>query len=80
MTINLPPELEDRISPHEAALHLAIGLFADDKINLGQAASIAGLSKSGFLQELGNRRISVHYDIQELEQDIAAVQKTSGKS
>ena len=80
MTITLPAEIEQRISPQEAALHIAIGLFADDKITLGQAASIAGLSKSTFLQELGKRRISVHYDIQELDQDIATIQKTSAKS
>lgn len=35
MTIILPPELEMQISPQEAALHLAIGLFADDKLTLG---------------------------------------------
>jgi hypothetical protein len=36
MTITLPAELEMQISREEAALHLAIGLFADDRVTIGQ--------------------------------------------
>jgi predicted HTH domain antitoxin len=78
MNIPLPPQLEGRISLEEAALHLALGLFTGDKVTLGQAADIAGLSQPTFLQELGERRIPVHYGIEELEQDIAAVQEIIG--
>ncbi len=74
MTITLAAELEDQISPQEA-LHLAIGLFADDKVTLGQAASIAGISQPAFLQELGKQRVPVHYGVEELEQDIATAKK-----
>jgi predicted HTH domain antitoxin len=73
MTINLPAELEKQISREEAALHLAIGLFAGDKVTLGQAASIAGISQPAFMHELGKRKIPLHYGIDELEQDIATV-------
>jgi predicted HTH domain antitoxin len=38
MTITLPAELENQISPQEATLHLAIGLFADDTVTLSRAA------------------------------------------
>ena len=79
MNITLPAELEKRISREEAALHLAVGLFADEKVTLGQGAEIAGLSQPAFLQELGKRKIPVHYGIKELEQDIAAVAKMTGK-
>lgn len=75
MTITLPAEFENQISPQEAALHLAIGLFGDDKVTLGQAASIAGIPQPIFLQEIGKRRIPVHYGVEELEQDIATVNK-----
>ena len=80
MTITLPAELEAQISPQEAALHLAIGFFAGDKVTLGQAASIAGISQPAFLQELGKRRISVHYGSGELEQDIATVERLASNS
>jgi len=80
MTITLPAELERQISREEVALHLAIGLFAGDKVTLGQAAAIAGISQPAFLQELGKRRIPIHYGAEELEQDIATVRKLAGKS
>lgn len=73
MNITLLPELESRISPEEAALHLALGLFADDKVTLGQATAVAGISQPAFLHELGKRKIPVHYGSEELEQDIATV-------
>jgi predicted HTH domain antitoxin len=80
MTITLPAELEGQISPQEAALHLAIGLFAADKITLGQAATIAGIPQPALQQELGKRHIPVHYGLEELEQDIATVKKITGNS
>jgi predicted HTH domain antitoxin len=73
MNITLPAELEVKISPAEAALHLALSLFADDKVTLGQAAAIAGISQPAFLHELGKRKIPIHYGSMELEQDIASV-------
>jgi predicted HTH domain antitoxin len=78
MNISLPTEFEGRISSQEAALHLALGLFADDKVTLGQAAAIAGISQPAFLQELGRRRIPVHYGMDELEHDIAVVVESQG--
>jgi predicted HTH domain antitoxin len=75
MTITLPAELEQQISPQDAVLHLAIGLFAGDKITLGQAAAVAGISQPAFMQELGKRKIPIHYGAEELEQDIATVEK-----
>jgi predicted HTH domain antitoxin len=80
MTIPLPPELEKQISPQEAALHLAIGLFADDKVTLGQAAAIAGISQPSFMHELGKRKIPMHYGTEELRQDIATVRKMAANS
>ena len=75
MTITLPAELEKQISREEAALLLAIGLFAEDKVTLGQAASIAGISQPALMQELAKRKIPLHYGMEELEQDIATVKK-----
>lgn len=46
MTIILPAELEQQITPEEAARHLAIGLFADDKVRFGQGTAIAKMSQA----------------------------------
>jgi predicted HTH domain antitoxin len=75
MDIILPPEIESRISREEAALHLALGLYAVEKVTLGQGAAIAGLSQPQFLQELGRRQIPIHYGLDELDEDIATVGK-----
>lgn len=75
MNIALPPDLERRITTADAKLHLAIGLFAGDEVTLGQAAAIAGISQPAFLQELGKRRITVHYGEDEFDEDLATVRR-----
>ena len=73
MQLNLPEGVEARLSPKDAALHLAIGLFVTEEATLGQAAEIAGLSQAAFLKELGSRRIPLHYGPEELAEDLRAV-------
>lgn len=74
-------EIEDEmlsgidITPEQARLDFALGLYIDNKITLGQAAHIATISQAQFQKELGNRQIPVHYDIEEFEKDIAALKK-----
>jgi predicted HTH domain antitoxin len=75
MEVTLPKLLEARLSPESAALHLAIGLFVSEEATLGQAAQAAGLSQPDFLQELGRRRIPIHYGAEELAEDLKAVEK-----
>ena len=70
----LPEAVEARLSPQDAVLHLAIGLFVTEEATLGQAAEIAGLTQPAFLKELGRRRIPIHYGPQELAEDLRAVE------
>ncbi len=70
MTISLPQEVEQRLDETAVALHLAIGMYVSDEATLGQAATIAGLSQSHFLHELGERRIPIHYDEADLADDL----------
>jgi predicted HTH domain antitoxin len=78
MTLTLPEDLEARLSPHEARLHLAIGLFVTEEATLGQAAEVASLSQGDFLRELGRRRIPIHYGSEELAADLRAVEALAG--
>ncbi len=59
------------MTPEQARVDFAVGLYSDNKITLGQAARLSRLSQSKFLKELGRREIPVHYDIQEFNKDIA---------
>jgi predicted HTH domain antitoxin len=77
MHLTLPERVEASLSPTEAALHLAIGLFVSEKATLGQAAEIAGLTQAAFLKELGRRRISMHYGLDELAEDLRVVDSLS---
>jgi predicted HTH domain antitoxin len=73
MQIPLPTNLESRLSPADAALHLALGLYLDHRVTLGQGAAVAGISTSAFLLELGKRKIPVHYDMEDVVADIDTV-------
>jgi predicted HTH domain antitoxin len=65
--------LAEHLSKQDTALHLAVGLFVAEEVTLGQAAEVAGLSQTKFLQELGRRRIPMHYGSDELAADLEAV-------
>jgi predicted HTH domain antitoxin len=71
MPVMLPEDIERQFTPEDIKLHLALGMFMDNRVTLGQGAAIAGLSQSEFLHELGSRRIPVHYDEADAEADVA---------
>jgi len=73
MIVELPTQLEKRMTKQEAALHFAVGLFVDEETTLGQSAEIAGMSQAAFLKELGRRHIPIHYGIEELNADLVTV-------
>jgi predicted HTH domain antitoxin len=75
MFVSLPEEIEGRFTPEDIKLHLALGLFLDDRVTLGQGAAVAGLSQSDFLHELGKRRIPVHYCAADALADVAIVNR-----
>ena len=77
MQLILPDAVEKSLTPAEAALHLALGLFVAEKMTLGQAAAVAGLSQPAFLQELGRRKIAIHYGPEELVEDLQTVETLS---
>jgi predicted HTH domain antitoxin len=64
-------EIPEAITPEEARLDLAIALFAQEKDTFGAAREIAGLTTWACHQELGRRRIAVHYDVAEFAEDVA---------
>ncbi len=75
MTVMLPDSIERQFTPEDIRLHLALGMFLDHRVTLGQGAVIAGLSQSEFLHELGSRRIPVHYDEADASADVATAEQ-----
>jgi predicted HTH domain antitoxin len=67
LEVQLPPD----ISIEEAKLLLMFKLFETGKLSLGQAAFLAGYSKSTFIELLGKQGIPViDYPPEELEQEL----------
>jgi predicted HTH domain antitoxin len=77
MTIELPEEEIGALSltPEQARVELAIGLFAGREVTLGKAARIAGIPYSDFMREAGRRGITVNYTEAEALQDIETVRR-----
>lgn len=56
-------------------LAIAILLFADEKVTIGQAAQIAKIPQFLFQKELAKRKIPIHYGEEEYLQDLETISK-----
>jgi predicted HTH domain antitoxin len=57
-------------SENELLLEIVLMLFQQDKISLGKASELLGLHRMQFQKLISERRICVHYDIQEFQEDL----------
>lgn len=74
LTFPLSAGLESKMQPQNARLHLAIGAFVGEEVTLGQAAEIAGISQPEMMGELARRKISLHYGVEEFEEDLKNIE------
>ncbi len=69
LQINLPDNVD--LTQQEALTALAAQLYEMGKLSLGQAADLAGYSKSTFMELLANYGVSIfNYPPEELDNDI----------
>ncbi|MCT7976757.1 UPF0175 family protein [Laspinema olomoucense] len=54
----------------ELIIELVLLLFQQEKISLGKAAELLNISQVRFQQILSERGINIHYDLEELQEDI----------
>ncbi|MCA9963611.1 MAG: UPF0175 family protein [Anaerolineales bacterium] len=80
-TITVPDEvlLATRMTREEIQLELAISLFQKGKLSFGKARELAGLDFWAFQQILGSRGIAPHYDVTELHEDMATMNRLRQK-
>ena len=73
--IEIPREVlhAARMSTAEIQRELAVHLFAEGKLSFGKARELAHLGFWEFQQLLASRRIPMHYDIEEYEEDLATL-------
>jgi predicted HTH domain antitoxin len=74
LELKLPKTLIDDVSENELKLYLALMLFTERKISMGQAAKLSELSKLDFLYELGKHRASfTNVSEAELEEELRRI-------
>ncbi len=73
ITIDLPDALQ--INEADLRTEIAISLFQQERITLGTASQLAGLHQIEFQQLIASRGICVHYDVEDLEQDLTSLRE-----
>ncbi|MBI2988945.1 MAG: UPF0175 family protein [Deltaproteobacteria bacterium] len=68
-----------RMSAEELKRELAILLFQQEKLTLGQASRLAGMNLLQFQHLLASRQIPVHYDVAEFEEDLKALRELGSR-
>ena len=78
MNIELPdpPASAAGLTPEQARLELAVSLFQQERLTLGLASQMAGLGIADMMEELCRRRIPLHYDAADLDEDMASLKRT----
>jgi predicted HTH domain antitoxin len=77
MSIVIPDEViqATRLTTTELMQELALALFQREKLTLGQASQLAGMSQWQFQQLLGSRDIHIHYGIADFEADLRTLEE-----
>jgi predicted HTH domain antitoxin len=73
ITIDLPDTLQ--ISETDLRTELAIALFQQQRITLGSASQLAGLHQIEFQRLIAARGICIHYEVEDLEQDLTSLRQ-----
>ena len=67
------------LTPEQARLELAVGMYAGREVTLGRAARIAGMTYAAFMQEIGKRGICISYTDKDALEDIRELRQRSSK-
>jgi predicted HTH domain antitoxin len=74
LEINIPKALVDDLSENELKLYLAIMLYKERKLSVGQAAKLADISLRDFMYELGKHKESfTNITAEELEEELRRI-------
>ena len=57
----------------ELRRELALTLFQQDRLTLGGASALAGISQTEFQHLLAERHIPIHYGLEEFQEDLATL-------
>ena len=74
--LEIPQDILDssRLTLHELRIEMALALYSARRLSAGKARELAEMSLWEFRQLLAVRRIGPHYDTDDLDNDMAALQ------
>ena len=75
MELTLPGPIEDSLTPTEARMGLALGLYVSGKLGFGRAAAVAGVSRPAFQKAMAQQRLPMDYTPDDLREDAEAVER-----
>ncbi len=75
MELDIPVLDKLGISRADLLTDIAVGLYMDQRVTLGQAAEIAGVSQLDFRCLLSRMNVPIQYDIQDLNHDLAVLRE-----
>ena len=64
------------ISEPELKQELALTLFQQERLTLAQASRLTEMSQLAFQALLADRRIPIHYGVEEFREDLGAIRQT----
>ena len=78
--LEIPLDILDssRLTVAELRTELAVHLYEQRRLSMGKAHELAGLSLWEFRQLLGARRISPHFEKEDLDQELATLRELEG--
>lgn len=76
MAVTIPDDVlaAAHMSEPEIRRELALALFQQERLTLGQARRLAGLSHLEFQALLAERQIPIHYGVAEFREDLRALE------
>jgi predicted HTH domain antitoxin len=77
MPVTIPDEIlvAAHISEPELKQELAVTLFQRERLTLAQASRLAEMSQLRFQSLLAERRIPIHYGVEEFDQDLRTLRR-----
>ena len=74
MELNLPKTLVEELGENDLRLYLAMMLYKERKLSMGQAAKLACLTLSDFMYELGKHKVGfTNITEEELEEELRRI-------
>ena len=75
--LEIPQDIMDtaRLTVDELRVEMAVHLYAEGRLSIGKARELAEMPLWEFRQLLASRRIAPHYDVPDLDEDVATLKE-----